>query len=101
MGEGPVCQLLPVPVPGNLIGINIICEPELRYVTDKDGEIIYERHGGMRLWDDMKSAVSIETAASETPVEWFNLQGLSIPRPSAPGIYIRKEGRNVSKVSIR
>lgn len=101
MGEGPVCQLLPVPVPGNLIGINIICEPELRYVTDKDGEIIYERHGGMRLWDDMKRAVSIETPASETPVEWFNLQGLSIPRPTAPGIYIRKEDRNVSKVSIR
>lgn len=55
----------------------------------------------MRLWDDMKSAVSIETPASETPVEWFNLQGLSIPRPTAHGIYIRKEGRNVSKVSIR
>ena len=100
MGEGSVCQLLPVPVPGNLMGINIIREPQLRYVTDKDGEIIYERHGGMRLWDDMKSTVSIETPASETPVEWFNLQGLSIPRPSAPGIYIRKEGRNVSKVSI-
>lgn len=89
------------PCPSDFSAPGTIVYPILRYVTDRDGEIIYERHGGMRLWDDMKSTVSIETPASETSVEWFNLQGVSIPRPTAPGIYIRKEGRNVSKVSIR
>lgn len=37
---------------------------------------------------------------SDAPVEYYNLQGIKVANP-APGIYIRRQGRNVSKILIQ
>lgn len=75
---------------------------QLQYVTDAEGEIIYEGIGGRKLWLDYLSVDAIEAdgdAASAT--RWFNLQGVEIDAPSTPGIYIRQNGSATDKVVIR
>ncbi|MDE6278032.1 MAG: hypothetical protein K2M06_07990 [Muribaculaceae bacterium] len=44
-------------------------------------------------------AVEIEEA--DGPVEYYNLQGVRVDEPSAPGIYIRRQGATASKIYIR
>ncbi len=48
-----------------------------------------------------QSGVDIIAADKETPAEWYNLQGVRIPEPSQPGIYIRRQGLSAEKVLIR
>lgn len=41
-----------------------------------------------------------ESADADTPVEYFNIQGMRVANPAA-GVYIKKQGNKVSKVYIR
>lgn len=41
-----------------------------------------------------------ESADADTPVEYFNIQGMRVANP-ANGVYIKKQGNKVSKVYIR
>lgn len=47
----------------------------------------------------------VETIAADgsadAPAQWFTVQGVSVSRPEAPGIYIMKQGREVSKIVVR
>lgn len=40
-------------------------------------------------------------ASADAPAQWFTIQGVSVSRPEAPGIYILKQGREVSKMVVR
>ncbi len=42
---------------------------------------------------------NIEAAADNAPVEFFNLQGIRVANP-ANGIYIRRQGNTVEKVTL-
>ena len=50
----------------------------------------------------MKKAAASESVAvdNEAPVEFYNLQGVRVANPEA-GIYIRRQGSNVTKVYVR
>ncbi|MCM1033358.1 MAG: hypothetical protein NC405_06325 [Odoribacter sp.] len=72
----------------------------LNYVTDASGEIIFTQAGGTRLWDLYKAVDEITADSSEGTPRWYNLQGVEIPKPSAPGIYIKVEGRQAVKFAI-
>lgn len=37
----------------------------------------------------------------DAPVEYYNLQGMRVSEPSAPGLYIRRQGKNVEKILVR
>ena len=41
----------------------------------------------------------VSIADTDAPVEYFNLQGVRVNEPAA-GLYIRRQGRNVSKVIV-
>lgn len=43
---------------------------------------------------------NVEAADNDAPVEYYNLQGVRVSDPT-PGLYIRRQGNNVSKVIIR
>lgn len=43
---------------------------------------------------------TVEISDEDAPVEYFNLQGIRVDNPSA-GLYIRRQGSNVSKVLVR
>lgn len=73
--------------------------PQLRYVTDENREIIYEGIGGFKLWEaDGVADVTVEASA---PVRWYNLQGIEMPEPTAAGIYIRRQGDESRKVYVK
>ncbi|MGM9827439.1 MAG: hypothetical protein ACI30O_04520 [Muribaculaceae bacterium] len=76
-------------------------DPHLTYVTEgDDNHVIFEAAGGAKLWE--MSGVESVVADPETGVEqWFNLQGVSISQPSAPGLYIRRIGSKTEKILVR
>ena len=41
-----------------------------------------------------------DATSNAAPVEYFTLQGIRIERPSAPGIYLRRQGSTITKVRI-
>lgn len=62
----------------------------LRYVTDKDNNVIYENEGGLRLWDFMSGTTDIVQDLHEYPSHWTDLLGRAIDKPARPGLYIRR-----------
>ena len=75
--------------------------PELTYVTEgEDNHVIFEAAGGDKLWEmaGVESVVADPKAGAE---QWFNMQGVAISRPDAPGLYIRRTGSKSEKVLIR
>ena len=48
----------------------------------------------------VKDIMAGEAVDADAPVEYFNLQGVRVAEPAA-GLYIRRQGKNVSKVVIR
>ena len=44
-------------------------------------------------------AANIESDMTDVPTEYYNLQGIRIDRPET-GIYIRRQGQNVTKVIV-
>lgn len=77
--------------------------PVLRYVTEgDDNTIIFEREGGFKLWEYNHNQDGVDAVGSDADAapRWFNLQGLEIPAPEVPGIYIKKTGSKVEKIHI-
>lgn len=65
-------------------------------------EQVYTDKGYARpeAWAAMQAGVrEVSIADTDAPVEYFNLQGVRVNEPTA-GLYIRRQGRNVSKVII-
>lgn len=50
--------------------------------------------------DNTTGIDDIEAVDADAPVEYYNLQGVRVADPT-PGLYIRRQGNNVSKVIIR
>lgn len=50
--------------------------------------------------EKQNSILDINADANE-PVEYFNLQGVRVINPAAGGIYIRRQGNNVTKVLVK
>lgn len=71
----------------------------LRYVTDKDHNIIYEQEGGTKLWDEMSGVTP--TVHDSGRAERYNLQGLKVDTPTTPGIYIRLDGHSSRKIMVK
>lgn len=73
----------------------------LRYVTDPDGTIIYKGYGGFKLWEEYAIAGvdNVETAGMDV-TEWYDMHGRRIERPTQNGVYIKRQGRQVTKVVL-
>ena len=50
---------------------------------------------------DQSGVESVVIADELAPVEWFTIDGYSISEPTAPGIYIRRQGEVTTKIIIR
>lgn len=50
--------------------------------------------------EDIPSYPGYEDDEADAPVEYYNLQGIRVDNPQ-PGLYIRRQGKTVSKVYIR
>ncbi len=75
---------------------------KLRYVTDKDYNILYEQEGGVKLWDEMAGVSNVAVDGSyDSEPSWYNMQGVKVAEPTSPGIYIRKAGNNTAKVVVK
>lgn len=64
---------------------------------DADAKITFKVAGG-------GDPLAIETVGSDnanSPVEWFNLQGVRVAEPKAGNIYIRRQGTDVTKQLFR
>lgn len=40
-------------------------------------------------------------ASADAPAQWFTIQGVGVSRPEVPGVYVKKQGRAVSKIVVR
>lgn len=63
-------------------------------------------HGGqiqMRVRQSATDGIrAVETEINDGPVQYFNLQGVAVPGADlVPGVYIRRQGTRVSKVTVR
>ena len=73
--------------------------PYLKYVTDKDNNIVFEGVGGPKIWQE---PVGVEEVAVDVAKpQYFNLQGIHIEVPSQPGVYIERKGSKTRKVYIK
>lgn len=95
-------------------GSPIIADADVTGTTDNSGNAEFDIpvvwHGGAL--GDIPIAVKftgkiettglndIEAVDADAPVEYYNLQGVRVADPT-PGLYIRRQGNNVSKVIIR
>ena len=63
---------------------------------------IYSKAGGDEGLYQTTGVDDIEAADTDAPIVFYNLQGIEMPASElAPGLYIRRQGRTVSKVYIR
>ncbi|MDE6555607.1 MAG: hypothetical protein K2K55_01425 [Duncaniella sp.] len=69
---------------------------ETYYVFNKNTQVGF---GGFEFTSTGSSAISSITADENAPVEYFNLQGIRVDNPEN-GLYIRRQGKNVSKVVL-
>lgn len=75
--------------------------PELTYVTEgEDNHVIFEAAGGEKLWE-MAGVESVVADSQAGAVQWFNMQGVAISQPDAPGLYIRRIASKSEKALIR
>ena len=74
----------------------------LRYVTSPGGEIIYERRGGMKLWEDFESAPALTVDSPEASVRWYNTQGVQVDAGNlTPGVYVKVSSNTATKVLVK
>lgn len=91
----------------NIIG-EIEYHPEFGYpvvYTQKEHDVYAgEDFNIMRVeyydYIDVLGVEDVTTAPEDAPVEYFDLNGRRIADPSAPGIYIRRCGTQVTKIAI-
>ena len=50
---------------------------------------------------DVSGVESVVVEGGDGAVEYYNMQGVRVEGELAPGMYIRRQGRSVSKVQIR
>ena len=91
--ENEYSGLFFLPFPNVSMTNTIPSTPKLRYVTDKDNNILYTAEGGLKLWEMEPSAVEgvgVESPAAEAV--YYDLQGRRVAEPSAHGAYRRRQG---------
>lgn len=98
-GLGSISNLFFEPLRRDITSYMKYNSPQLRYVTAPDGTIIYEGIGGYKQWEE--SSVGNITVEGYGDARWYNLQGVEIESPSAPGIYIRRSTTGPEKLMIR
>ncbi|MDE7467799.1 MAG: hypothetical protein K2M61_05540 [Muribaculaceae bacterium] len=74
---------------------------ELRYVTDGDGNILYEATGGIKLWEYAPSGVEDVSIDLTKNAQWYTLGGVRIKAPAVPGVYILRIGNKAEKIAIQ
>ena len=62
---------------------------------------IYNKNGDTGKSSGLIGINIINGNDANAPTEYYNLQGIRIPRPTSPGIYIIKKGNKASKTIIR
>ena len=60
--------------------------------------MVYEGHGGLKLWTLDPSGVEDVTYDATEDVEWYTLSGVRVHSPSQHGVYIRKTGSKAETV---
>ena len=76
--------------------------PKLRYVTDKDNNILYTAEGGLKLWEMETSAVeSVGAESTAAEAVYYDLQGRRVAEPAAHGVYIRLQGAKAEKFYVK
>lgn len=74
----------------------------LRYVTDKENNIIFEQEGGTKLWTEVSGVGNVSAdRVAEGETLWYNLQGVRVDCPTMPGVYIQKSGNSTKKVMVK
>ena len=67
--------------------------------------IPYSHHNVLGVYtldrQDIPTSLDDITSTSNDPVEYFTLQGQKIQRPQTPGIYLRRQSNQVTKVLIK
>ncbi|MCM1070257.1 MAG: glycoside hydrolase family 16 protein [[Clostridium] fimetarium] len=79
------------------------------YRTDFDYVRAYQKKGNLNYYSSADGQVSgIDNVITDTatgddnaPVEYFNLQGISVGSNPVPGVYIRRQGSKSEKIIIR
>ena len=78
-------------------GMNLV---SLKYVTDKEDNIIYQGTGGTKLWEQYQD-VAVQNIINDNQndkIEYFNLQGIKIDTPAPGSIVIMLKNNRYIKV---
>ena len=95
-------ELLFLPFTGYCAATGALFPTLTRYVTDADGNIIYEGIGGDKLWEGLDGINSVvQDNVDMNSTRWFTPMGREIDRPDASGIYIKVCGGKATKVRIK
>lgn len=70
----------------------------LTNIASDNGVITFDVAGG---GPQLSGITEIPVAGDDAPVLYYNLQGVAVASPVAPGVYIRRQGASVTKVMIR
>lgn len=70
-------------------------------IMGKDNVKLVSKDGKLVLAEDTGTAVSEISVDENAPVEYFNLQGVKVTGDLTPGIYVRRQGANTSKVLVK
>lgn len=80
--------------------------PELAYVTNPDGSILYEGtlyggEKGFKLWEYEPDGVeNVIVNTIDLTGKWYNVNGIEINRPTSPGVYIHQIDNKSEKIII-
>lgn len=100
-GIGDPSYFMLMPYGGGMPATGSFGFPELTYVTEgDDNRVIFEAAGGSKLWE-MAGVESVVADREPGAEQWFNLQGVAISQPHAPGLYIRRVGSKSEKIILR
>lgn len=96
--DHPLCQVFFAPFHPIISRAQWIAK--LRYVTDKDNNIIYTGKGGLKAWEMAGvNDVVDDTNEYNAPV-YYNLQGVRIDKPAPGQVVIKRQGSKTTKIII-
>lgn len=94
----------PIPVEGDTYKYTVPAQVLNTIITvtpyNAEGEKLADRAASVMLVNADTTGVIDVTVAGEGEIEYFNLQGVRIANPES-GLYIRRQGKQVSKVYLR
>jgi hypothetical protein len=70
----------------------------LTNIASDNGVITFDVAGG---GPQLSGITGVPAVGDDTSVIYYNLQGVALEAPLAPGVYIRRQGSDVTKVMIR